>query len=163
MKLTPHSARTYILVAALLLALPAINETVYPSKAGQLLVAPAGSSAPFDDAVIYILKHNLFYAHGVVINKPQNGGPLVNGDIVYYGGPVDAGSLVEYHDITGERRPYMGYSGWGPVQLDYELLRGSWHVIRAEESILHAPADQMWRKAIEKVRTEQGIQGDVIL
>ena len=69
MRLTPHAARIYLLLAALLLALPAINKTIYPDYSGKLLIAPAGSAKPFDNAVIYILHHDMFGAQGVILNR----------------------------------------------------------------------------------------------
>lgn len=151
MKLTPHSARIYIFLAALFLALPAINKTIYPSKSGHLLVAPIGSPAPFDEAVIYIMHHDLFSAHGVIINKPNKDAPLVGGALSYYGGPVSTTTHLDYYNMTGQNRPYLGYAGWGPVQLDYELLRGGWHLVDATADILSAPPESMWKKALEKV------------
>ncbi len=151
MKLTPHSARRYLLLAALFIALPAFNKTLYPSKSGHLLLSPAGSSAPFDESVIYIMHHDLFSAHGIIINKPKHDSPLLDGIVAFYGGPVSTGTHLEYYDVTGENRPYFGYAGWGPVQLDYELFRGAWHVIEADADILNAPPETMWRKALEKV------------
>lgn len=151
MKPTPHSARIYIFLAALFLALPAINKTIYPSKSGQLLVSPVGSAAPFDDAVIYIMHHDLFSAHGVIINKPQKDAALIGGKIPFYGGPVSTGTHLDHYDMTGEKKPYLGYAGWAPLQLDYELFRGFWHIIDADADILGAEPETMWQKAMEKV------------
>lgn len=156
MKLTPHSARLYLTLAVLLLAIPAINKTVYPSKAGYLLVAPAGSRAPWDDVVIYIVHHDLFSAGGIIINKPKTDAPLIGGQVPYYGGPVSTTSRLEYYDVTGTNLPYLGYVGWGPVQLDYELYRGSWHLVKAEAAILDTPPQSMWGKAMEKVPVNPG-------
>jgi putative transcriptional regulator len=35
-------------------------------------------------------------------------------------------------------RLYLGYSGWGPGQLDDEIARGSWHVIPATKELVFA-------------------------
>jgi len=87
---------------------------------------------------------------------------------VYLGGPVEMDSLrvlqrttqapensVEVFDgvhmigisrallgtLAGDDntlRFYLGYSGWGPGQLDEEIARGSWHVTPATEEIVFA-------------------------
>lgn len=57
-------------------------------------------------------------------------------------------SLVEYlagewSSIPGDERPtvrlYAGYSGWGPGQLESELKRNSWVVLKASEKIVFDP------------------------
>lgn len=158
LKRTPQAARFYLLLAAFLIALPSIGAVFHPSMAGRLLVAPAGpGGGPFDQAVVYIVAHDLFHAHGLILNKPQPDAPLIGGKVTHYGGPVDAGDRLQHSDVTGESRPYLGYSGWGPLQLDYELLRNGWHVIPADPGILNAPAAEMWQKSLESVRRSQGV------
>ena len=57
-------------------------------------------------------------------------------------------SLIEYlagewSSMPGDERPtvrlYAGYSGWGPGQLENELKRPSWVVMKASEKIIFDP------------------------
>ena len=69
-------------------------------------------------------------------------------------------SLIEY--LTGEwaalpeaERPavrlYAGYSGWGPGQLESELKRESWVVLKATEQVVFDPDPQAtWAQALAK-------------
>jgi putative transcriptional regulator len=69
-------------------------------------------------------------------------------------------SLLEY--LTGEwaalpeaDRPavriYAGYSGWGPGQLESELKRESWVVLKATEQVVFDPDPQAtWAEALAK-------------
>jgi putative transcriptional regulator len=69
-------------------------------------------------------------------------------------------SLIEY--LTGEwaalpekERPvvriYAGYSGWGPGQLEGELKRESWVVLKATEQVVFDPDPQAtWAEALAK-------------
>jgi len=46
-------------------------------------------------------------------------------------------------------RLYMGYTGWGPGQLDAELARGSWHVVDASEELVFADdSESVWRRLL---------------
>jgi putative transcriptional regulator len=48
-------------------------------------------------------------------------------------------------------RVYLGYSGWGPGQLERETLLGSWHVVRAERGVVFDPDPAgLWEREIEK-------------
>lgn len=151
MKLTPHSARLYLLLAAFLIALPSISKAFYPGIAGQLLVSVAGQAEPFTDTVLYITSHDFFSAHAIILNKPESD---PDRGAVFRGGPVGLKTFREY-DVTGEVRLYRGYAGWAVWQLDYELIRNLWHVIPADEAILQAPPEAMWPMAIERVRAIQ--------
>jgi putative transcriptional regulator len=44
-------------------------------------------------------------------------------------------------------RLFLGYAGWSPGQLDYEIARGSWHVVPASEDVVFAeePA-KLWKR-----------------
>jgi putative transcriptional regulator len=69
-------------------------------------------------------------------------------------------SLIEY--LTGEwgalpeaQRPvvriYAGYSGWGPGQLENELKRSSWVVLKATEQVVFDPdPEAAWAQALAK-------------
>ena len=58
--------------------------------------------------------------------------------------------------VTGESiviafQAYAGYSGWGPGQLDAELIRGDWLVTRADsETVFEKATDSIWPELIRK-------------
>ncbi len=48
-------------------------------------------------------------------------------------------------------RVYIGYSGWGPGQLEQEIQRGSWHVIKGDQDILFSETPSLiWQKLIRQ-------------
>jgi putative transcriptional regulator len=59
-----------------------------------------------------------------------------------------------------ELRFYIGHSGWAAGQLDFELLRGDWHVVTADtDAIFSGETDSLWNKLIERLEP-MGIQVD---
>jgi putative transcriptional regulator len=61
----------------------------------------------------------------------------------------------EWSDLPLEDRAevrfYAGYSGWGPGQLEEELKRDSWVVIKATRDIVfHPEAEAAWAEAFVK-------------
>ena len=53
-----------------------------------------------------------------------------------------------------ELRVYLGYSGWGPGQLEIEMARGAWHVLPADADLVFDPEPHsVWRRQID--RTER--------
>jgi len=73
-------------------------------------------------------------------NQPPEGAEMI----------VDSVYVVPFDDdmtkVPGLRL-FIGYAGWKPGQLDYELARGSWHVVPAKEDEVFAedPAG-LWRQ-----------------
>ena len=59
-----------------------------------------------------------------------------------------------------ELRFYIGYSGWGAGQLDFELMHGDWHVVAAgTDAIFTGETDSLWNRLIERLEPS-GIQVD---
>ncbi len=59
-----------------------------------------------------------------------------------------------------EVRFYIGHSGWAAGQLDFELERGSWHVVAADtDAIFSSKTDSLWDRLIERLEPK-GIQVD---
>ncbi len=59
---------------------------------------------------------------------------------------------------ASELRFYIGHSGWAPGQLDFELQRGSWHVVAADaEAIFSDDTGSLWQRLIETLEPD-GIQ-----
>jgi len=51
-----------------------------------------------------------------------------------------------------ELRFYIGHSSWAAGQLDFELLRGSWHVVTADtDTIFSGKTDSLWDRLIERL------------
>ena len=66
--------------------------------------------------------------------------------------------LLAADTTDSELRFYIGHSGWAAGQLDFELERGSWHVVPADaDMIFSADTDSLWERLIEKLEP-QGIQ-----
>lgn len=67
--------------------------------------------------------------------------------------------LVAYgQDPAGAYRLMLGYSGWGPGQLDREVLEGSWLTLpldsrdpKVAELVFMAPRATLWHKALALV------------
>jgi len=65
------------------------------------------------------------------------------------------------HDLTIEllqlppsskTRVVVGYSGWGPGQLDQELAASAWLTLDVDPHLIfNVPADQMWETAIRRL------------
>ncbi len=70
MKRIPKKARILIFYGAFLIATPSMM-SLYHGNTGEFLVAMGGREGdPFHETVIYINRHDLWGAHGVVINRP---------------------------------------------------------------------------------------------
>jgi putative transcriptional regulator len=65
--------------------------------------------------------------------------------------------LAEHFDST-RFRVYLGYSGWGPGQLEREVKAEAWHIFAADEKTVFDPEPKsMWRRLIR--RTELRLAG----
>jgi putative transcriptional regulator len=101
-------------------------------------------------------------------------------DLVYLGGPVATnqmlllvrstsqpeGSLNVFEDVytipsqtvfqqmidTGARfRAYVGYAGWAPSQLDFEVSRGDWYIVQADPAtVFDKAASEIWPELIQR-------------
>lgn len=101
------------------------------------------------------------------------GGPVKEDEWLFYIGHDKAGKLNIYpemesqeisdralreaklpHDMNNYKdgRFIKGLAGWGPVQLDLEIMSGKWDVIDYDRSLLFdTPEDQIWTRARDKV------------
>jgi putative transcriptional regulator len=55
----------------------------------------------------------------------------------------------------GSLRIFAGYSGWGPGQLERELVDGAWYVVESEPGDVSAPdPERLWRSVLRRQRNE---------
>jgi putative transcriptional regulator len=55
----------------------------------------------------------------------------------------------------GSLRIFAGYSGWGPGQLERELVEGAWYVVESEPGDVSSPdPDRLWRSVLRRQRGE---------
>ena len=80
-----------------------------------------------------------------------SGGMEIAKDI-YWGGSYEELKKVVYNGACtpSELKLFMGYSGWGPGQLEKEIEEGTWLIADASDSLLFdTAAHDVWKKAIE--------------
>lgn len=99
---------------------------------------------------------------------------------VYFGGPVELGMLCVLQSTEAKDslkvlpgvflvsdpeavaqaiqspeakqiRAFAGYAGWGPAQLDGEMIMGSWHVFPGDAKLVfHAEPETIWESLIRR-------------
>ncbi|MFF2811430.1 YqgE/AlgH family protein [Streptomyces sp. NPDC058000] len=57
--------------------------------------------------------------------------------------------------VLGSLRIFAGYAGWGPGQLEEELVEGAWYVVESEPGDVSSPdPEQLWRAVLRRQRNE---------
>ena len=85
----------------------------------------------------------------MIHSYPGNDGlEIVKG--VFWGGSYDSLRKIALLHNTSSLRLFMGYSGWGPGQLQHEMEEGTWLVADATAHLLFNTQPQdIWKRAIE--------------
>lgn len=70
-------------------------------------------------------------------------------DVVLLGSPAAIDQAVTDGASAERMRLYLGYAGWSPGQLEREIARGDWHIMKGDSAIVFAPdPDAVWRRQI---------------
>jgi putative transcriptional regulator len=76
---------------------------------------------------------------------------------IYISGSATLLRQLLEHDRPERTRLLMGYAGWGPGQLDAELLESAWLITQVElDLIFDVPAADMWETALRRLGAEPG-------
>ena len=155
-----------------------------PPLPGSLLVAtPLLSDPNFARSVVLILQHDEDGSLGVVLDRPTAipvgeflpaWDPVaVDPAVVFHGGPVEPdvgiglcirfGSL-EIIDLTDSPeddspvRVFAGCAGWGPGQLDDELMENAWFVVGFDpEDLLTGRPEELWSSVLRRQPSDLSI------
>lgn len=87
---------------------------------------------------------------------------LVNSDEevlqgVFWGGNFESLKIhLKNGDINKNKiRFFIGYSGWGEGQLDYEIKEGSWLTVKATRKLIFdTPAEEVWKESLNQLGGE---------
>lgn len=97
-----------------------------------------------------VQQNTLHFLHQ--ISELEGSIPLRDG--VYWGGDFD--QLKELH-IQGKVNPqncrfFIGYSGWGKLQLKGEVMQNSWVISKVDLSVLfQVDADDLWQEVLQRM------------
>ena len=73
-------------------------------------------------------------------------------------GAVDSIESLANGQRSGEFRPLIGYSGWGPGQLEGEIEEGSWLVLDFDEDfVLKSTLETIWDDALARLGVDETI------
>lgn len=92
--------------------------------------------------------------------EPQRGSILVRGGL-----PAEEDTVLDFTDFVSFRkdllesllldpeatyRLFLGYAGWGPGQLEAEMVQGAWTLMPLKpEWLMHEEPRKLWQQAIE--------------
>jgi len=92
--------------------------------------------------------------------KPEESGRMF-GDVYFSSSKNTLESMLKSHKTAKQLRVYAGYAGWMPQQLDGEVLRGDWLIVRADaRSIFEKKPSEVWPELIRRGAEIQVRDGD---
>jgi len=82
--------------------------------------------------------------------EPPGAALLVTGNLYLLA--AEPAILAALHDKpASDLRVFIGYSGWGPGQLEREVRRHGWHIFKYDESLVFDPhPETLWERMVEK-------------
>jgi putative transcriptional regulator len=82
--------------------------------------------------------------------KPEESG-RVFGDVYFSSSKNTLESMLNAHKTARQLRVYAGYAGWIPRQLDGEVSRGDWFIVRADaRSIFEKQPSKVWPELMRR-------------
>jgi putative transcriptional regulator len=94
---------------------------------------------------------SLFFIHSIGENIEKT---IKIMDGIYWGGDIEiVREMIKTDKIAaGQIRFYLGYSGWGPHQLEDELKEKSWVVATVKANqLLKSPPEKLWKNIVSKL------------
>jgi putative transcriptional regulator len=77
--------------------------------------------------------------------KPSEGPKGVMGDVFFSGDRKLLEKLLKNKDAPERLKVYVGHAGWAPGQLDGEIFRGDWTLVRADAfTLFQKSPDAIW-------------------
>ena len=154
-----------------------------------LVAAPNLRDPNFRQTVVLLCEHGAEGALGVVVNRPTAMSvsealpqvPVVEGQrhVLFSGGPVPPNQvlldgvclggdmeLVDKILTTSQGkeafRAYVGYSGWGPGQLESEMRIGSWITVPADPAmVFEKDPTRVWSEIVSALGEEFRLYADM--
>jgi putative transcriptional regulator len=84
--------------------------------------------------------------------KPPEASKQVTEDVYISGSWTELQRLIKNAAKNERFRIFAGYAGWGPKQLDFELARGDWHVLKADaETVFDKKHSEIWQELIDRI------------
>ncbi len=76
---------------------------------------------------------------------PPEGGVLVTDEVYWINEADKQKNILNSKSGKSAVRIFAGYAGWGPGQLEDEVIRGSWRIVQADaESVFSPKTRQLW-------------------
>ena len=82
--------------------------------------------------------------------QPPEDAHAVFDDVHVGAKPETLRQMMDRSDTDERFRAYAGYAGWSPGQLDREVSRGDWHILRADpETVFDKDESKIWPELIQ--------------
>jgi putative transcriptional regulator len=82
--------------------------------------------------------------------KPRNAEHIFN-DIYLISSHSELSKVLRAKPTARNFRVYLGYTGWGPGQLEHEMELGAWRILPGDdESVFDADPSKVWPRLIER-------------
>ncbi len=79
----------------------------------------------------------------------------VFGDVYISSSRLTLQQMIDRGGAKEKFRLYVGYAGWAAGQLDREIARGDWHVVRADaETIFDRKPSEVWPELIRRAAAQ---------
>ncbi|MBL4693314.1 MAG: YqgE/AlgH family protein [Magnetovibrio sp.] len=128
----------------------AMEDITLPELLKQLGVTPT----PYSDKISVQLGGPVEQGRGFVLHTPEyvHDSTMVVNDKMALTGTLDILQDIALGEGPQQSLLILGYAGWGPGQLDAEILENGWLTVEADpELVFEADLDAKWHHAMSKL------------